>query len=212
MSLWIIIRGEGGRATPGCTVKVGTLIQTTGKQTLSTDKTHGTVHSQNKHPSHLLVPSVCPPSLILSRSCGGGRGTMTGSGSGASAKLWCFLLCFLCFLCFRLWTLCKLELPSPAEDGWEENTDTHSKNVWTAKLWLLWNQTDHCHFLQIHLCCWIIFIWSNNISPIIFLRFVFTRLLIWYFCERVLLFYFSEIQYLQQNQQLSSSLIMPLYK
>lgn len=28
MWLWIIIKGEGGRATPGCTVKVGTLIQT----------------------------------------------------------------------------------------------------------------------------------------------------------------------------------------
>lgn len=66
------------------------------------------------HISHLFVPSVCPPSFILSRSCGGGRGTMTGSGTGASGTPWCFLLCFLCFLCFRLWMLCKPGFPSPA--------------------------------------------------------------------------------------------------
>lgn len=113
----MIIKGDGGRATPGCTVKVGTLTQERDKtsfsgpvlMTLSTN-------TDRWHPSHLLVPSVCPPSFILSRSCGGGRGTMMGWGSGASAKLWCFLLCFLCFLCFRLWTLCRLELPSPAEE------------------------------------------------------------------------------------------------
>lgn len=110
MSLWIIIKGEGGQATPGCTVKVGTLtdIKSTSDQIFNASLRSG------RNVSHLLVPNVCPPSLILSRSCGGGRGTMTGSGSGASAKPWCFLLCFLCFLCFRLWTLCKLVLPSPA--------------------------------------------------------------------------------------------------
>lgn len=52
-------------------------------------------------PSHLLVPRICPPSLIRSRS----RGCRGGSGPGGGpASWWCRFLCFfLCFLCFFLW-------------------------------------------------------------------------------------------------------------
>lgn len=57
---------------------------------------------------HLLVPRICPPSLIFSFSCGF-RGAAGGGGaSGAAAgSWWCFFLCFfLCFLCFFLCAPC----------------------------------------------------------------------------------------------------------
>lgn len=57
--------------------------------------------SASQLPPHLLVPRICPPSLIrsLSRGCRGGSGP-----GGGPASWWCRFLCFfLCFLCFFLW-------------------------------------------------------------------------------------------------------------
>lgn len=88
------------------------------------------------------MPRTCPPSLILSLSCG-----LAGDGcvGPVSSSWWCFFLCFfLCFLCFFLctpWTWAPARVnssASPAEGEsvnslWEERDSESAEEPSTPK-------------------------------------------------------------------------------